>query len=123
MNIPVKTNVIFTDLNKAKIKVFTDKEKDDGARVLRVVLEKVIQKISQDNSINILNAKGKEEKISKLNDTLLNKNIITKIEWTENKTFLTIGNNAAHGDYDDYDLKQVEKFYKHIQSLLNSYNV
>lgn len=123
MNIPVKTNVIFTDLNKAKNKIFTDKDKDDGARVLRVVLEKVIQKISQDNGINILNAKGKEEKISTLNDNLLNKNIITKIEWTENRTYLTIGNSAAHGDYDDYDLKQVEKFYQHIQSLLNNYNV
>ena len=123
MNIPIKTNVLFTDLKKAKIKVFTNKEKDDGARVLRVVLEKVIQKISQDNSINILNAKGKEEKISKLNDNLLNQNIITKIEWIENRTYLAIGNNAAHGDYDDYDLNQVEKFYKHIQSLLNSYKV
>ena len=123
MNIPVKTNVIFTDLNKAKIKVFTDKDKDDGARVLRVVLEKVIQKISQDNSINILNAKSKEEKASSLNDKLYNQNIITKIEWAENRTCLAIGSNAAHGDYDDYDLKQVEKFYKHIQSLLNSYDV
>lgn len=123
MNIPVKTNVIFTDLNKAKIKIFTDKDKDDGARVLRIVLEKVIQKISRDNSINILNIKGKEEKISTLNDSLLNQNIITKVEWNENRTFLTIGNNVAHGDYDDYDLKQVEKFYKHIQSLLNSYNI
>lgn len=123
MNIPVKTNIIFTDLNKAKNKIFTDKDKDDGARVLRVVLEKVIQKISQDNGINILNAKGKEEKISTLNDNLLNQNVITKIEWQENRTYLTIGNNAAHGDYDDYDLKQVEKFYQHIQSLLNSYNV
>ena len=118
----VQPSIIFTDLNKAKIKVFTDKDKDDGARVLRVVLEKVIQKISQDNSINILNAKGKEEKISILNDNLFNKDIITKIEWAENRTYLAIGNNAAHGDYDDYDLKQVEKFYKHIQSLLNSYN-
>jgi len=123
MNIPVKTNIIFTDLNKAKNKIFTDKDKDDGARVLRVVLEKVMQKISQDNGINILSAKGKEEKISTLNDNLLNKNIITKIEWTQNRTYLTIGNNAAHGDYDDYDLKQVEKFYQHIQSLLNKYDV
>ncbi|MFQ5899991.1 MAG: hypothetical protein ACE5IH_00355, partial [Thermodesulfobacteriota bacterium] len=123
MNIPLKTNVIFTDLNKAKIKVFTDKDKDDGARVLRVVLEKLIQKISQDNSINILNNKGKEKKISVLNDKLFNQNIITKIDYVENRVYLTIGNNAAHGDYDDYDLKQVEDFYKHIQSLLNNYNV
>lgn len=123
MNIPLKTNVIFTDYNKAKTKIFIDKDKDDGARVLRVVLEKLIQKISQDNSINILNTKGKEEKATVLNDKLYNQNIITQIDWEENKTFLTIGNDASHGDYDDYELKQVEKFYRHIQTLLNSYDV
>ncbi len=123
MNIPLKTNIIFSDYTKAKTKIFIDKDKDDGARVLRVVLEKLIQKISQDNSINILNTKGKEEKATVLNDKLYNQNIITQIDWEENKTFLTIGNNASHGDYDDYELKQVEKFYRHIQILLNSYNV
>ncbi len=123
MNIPIKSNVIFTDFNKAKSKIFADKDKDDGARVLRVVLEKLIQKISQDNSINILNAKGKEEKISVLNDKLFNNNVINKVEYLENRTCLTIGNNAAHGDYGDYSLEQVEKFYKHTQTLLNSYNI
>lgn len=123
MNIPIKPNVIFTDMNKAKKKIFTDKDKDDGARVLRIVLEKLIQKISQNNSINILNSKGKDEKISILNDKLYNYNIISKIEYVENRAYLTIGNNAAHGDYDDYDLKQIEKFYKHIQSLLNNNNI
>ena len=123
MNIPLKTNIIFSDYTKAKTKIFIDKDKDDGARVLRVVLEKLIQKISQNNSINILNTKGKEEKATVLNDKLYNQNIITQIDWEENKTFLTIGNNASHGDYDDYELKQVEKFYRHIQILLNSYNV
>ena len=87
------------------------------------ILEKIIQKISQNNSINILNTKGKEEKATVLNDKLYNQNIITQIVWEENKTFLTIGNDAAHGDYDDYELKQVEKFYRHIQILLNSYNI
>ena len=123
MNIPIKKDVIFTDLYKAKSKVFVDKDKDDGARVLRIVLEKLIQKISQNNSISILNVRGKEEKISKLNDQLFNQKIITKVEYIENRLCMTLGNNAAHGDYDDYDLKQVEKFYKHIQSLLNNYNV
>ena len=123
MNIPVKTKVIFTELNKAKIRVFTKKDKEEGARILRIVLEKVLQKLCQDNSINILTAEAKEEKISKLNDNLFNKRIITKVEYKENNVYLTIGNNAAHGDYNDYDLKQVEKFYKHIQSLLNRYNI
>lgn len=123
MNIPVKANVIFTDLNKAKTKIFNDKDKDDGARILRVVVEKVIQKLSQDNSINILNAQGKEIKTSTLNDMLKSNKAITKIEWEENKTFIAIGNYAAHGEYDEYDLEQVKRFYKHIQSLLNSHNI
>ncbi len=123
MNISIKTNVIFTDLHKAKTTIFTDKDKDAGARILRIILEKVIQKISQSNRINILNENSKEQKISTLNDKLFNQNIITKIEYTENRVFLTIGNHAAHGDYDDYELKQVEQFYQHIQSLLNSYNI
>ena len=86
-------------------------------------MEKTIQKISQGNRINILNANSKEQKIPTLNDKLFNQNIITKIEYIANRVFLTIGNNAAHGDYDDYELKQVEQFYQHIQSLLNSYNI
>ncbi len=122
MNIPLKIDIIFTDYNKAKTKIFIDKDKDDGARVLRVVLEKLIQKISQNNSVNILNTKGKEEKVTVLNDKLYNQSIITQIDWGENKTFLTIGNNASHGDYEDYTLNQVEKFYKHIHNLMNSYN-
>ena len=32
MNISIKTNVIFTDLHKAKTSIFTDKDKDAGAR-------------------------------------------------------------------------------------------
>ena len=55
----------------------------------------VLDRFYEDNSINILNAKGKEEKISILNDNLLNKNIITKVEWGENRSYLTIGNNVV----------------------------
>ncbi|NQT64943.1 MAG: site-specific DNA-methyltransferase [FCB group bacterium] len=123
MNIPVKSNIIFTEFNKAKIKIFTDKEKDEGARILRIVLEKLIQKISQENEISILNPRGKEEKISTLNDKMKRDNIISQIEWEENKTFMVIGNHASHGEYEEYNLKKVEIFYKHIQNLLNRFDI
>ena len=70
--------------------------------------------------INHIATISSEELTAKLNETGLS---ITQIEWEENKTYLVIGNEAAHGDYDDYDLRQIEKFYQHIQTLLNSYNV
>lgn len=123
MNIPVKAETIFLDFEKAYKKVFEDKEKDEGARVLRIVLEKTLQKIAQKNSISILDDKGKEQKIALVNDQLKDGKIITKVIWEENKTFLAIGNHASHGDYDEYDLTQVKRFYKHIQELHNNFGI
>ena len=59
MNIPIKTSTIFTDLAKAKKRVFIEKDKDDGASKLRIVLEKLIQKIAQNSGVAILKPNGK----------------------------------------------------------------
>jgi adenine-specific DNA-methyltransferase len=123
MNIPVKANLIFTEFSKAETKIFKEKDKDEGARILRIVLEKTVQRISQDNGLKILNEKGKEEKVSNLNASLFKNKMISKVEWEENNTYFAIGNEAAHGNYDDYTLIQVEKFYKHIQTLINTYEI
>ncbi len=122
MNIPIRAETIFIDLDKAKKQIFENKDKDTGAKTLRVVLEKLIQKIAQKNQINILTDKGKEIKLSTLNDTLKTENVFSKLEWEENKTYLTLGNHASHGEYDEFDLTQVNKFYKHIQTLINKFN-
>lgn len=123
MNIPVKAETIFLDFEKAHKKIFEDQEKDEGARVLRIVLEKTLQKIAQKNGISVLDDKGKEQKITLVNDQLKDAKIISKVLWEENKTFLAIGNHASHGDYDEYDLKKVENFYKHIQELHNIFGI
>ena len=123
LNIPIKPEIIFIEFNKAKDRIFLQKDKDEGARSLRIVLEKLLQKIAQNNGISILNSKGSIEKIAIINDLLKKYKIINQVLWEENKTFLTIGNNAAHGEYEEYNIKQVENFYKHIQSLLNAYIV
>ncbi len=123
MNIPVKADVIFVEFDKANKKVFEDKDKDEGARSLRIVLEKTIQKIAQKSGVSIFKENSKEEKIAVLNDTLKSNKVFTQVQWEENKTYLTIGNQASHGEYSEYDLKQVENFYRHIQTLLNIFNI
>lgn len=123
MNIPVNADLIFSDFEKAKERIFTNKEKDDGARILRIVIEKVIQKIAQNNGLNILKNNTKEEKIAILNDKLKVEKLFSKVEWEENKTYIAIGNHAAHGEYSEYDLKNVENFYKHIQKLIDRHNI
>jgi len=123
MNIPVKADTIFIEIEKANRKIFEEKEKDEGARILRIVLEKVIQKIAQKNNFSIFNNNHKEEKASILNDKLKESKVFNKIQWEENKTYLAIGNNASHGDYGDYDIKQVENFYKYLQTLFNDFDI
>ena len=123
MNIPVKAKIIFTLLEKAKKQIFEENDKDDGAKNLRIVLEKILQKIAQINRIEIYNDKQKEIKISKINDDLKKEKVISQIEWEEIKTYLTIGNKASHGEFDEYDLDQVKSFAKFAQDLINKFNI
>ncbi|MFH0805561.1 MAG: site-specific DNA-methyltransferase [Patescibacteria group bacterium] len=121
-NITLKKEIIFLEIGKAKKKIFEEKEKDDGAKNLRIVLEKILQKIAQQNGIGFLRQNGKEEKVSVVNDRLKKEKIISQIIWEENKTYLTIGNDAMHGKYDDFNLVQIENFYQHTQNLINKFN-
>ncbi|MCC6323509.1 site-specific DNA-methyltransferase [Candidatus Nomurabacteria bacterium] len=123
MNIPVKANTIFLDFEKAQKKVFVEKDKDESARILRIVLEKTIQKIAQKNRISIFKENNKEEKIAILNDNLYNSKVLKKIQWEENKSYLAIGNHASHGEYDEYNLNQIESFYKYVQFLFNDFGM
>ncbi len=123
MNIPINKDFIYSDFNKAKKIIFEQNGKDDGAILLRIVLEKTIQKIAQTSGVGILKSDGKGEKISLLNDKLKGDDILSKVEWEENKTYLAIGNHAAHGEYREYDLNQVKNFHRHIQALLNKFGI
>lgn len=117
LNVPSDPETIFIDFEKARKRVFDEKDKEDGARLLRVVLEKVIEKIAAQSGVNV-NDFGE---LSRLNDHLKQKEMISKIIWEENKTYIAIGNSAAHGDYDEYEIKDVEHFYRHIQSLIEKH--
>lgn len=123
MNIPINKNLIYFNFNKAKNAIFEQGEKDHGAILLRIALENTIPKIAQANGVGVLRPDGKGEKIALLNDKLKGSNIFSKVEWEENKTYLAIGNHAAHGEYGEYDLNQVKNFYQHIQMLLNKFNI
>ena len=73
--------------------------------------------------MSIFKENFKEERIAVLNDTLKSNKVFTQVQWEENKTYLAIGNHASHGEYNEYDLRQIEQFYRHIQTLLNVFNI
>jgi adenine-specific DNA-methyltransferase len=118
-NISPKTNTIFVDLEKAKRRIFEEKDKDDGASKLRVVLEQIIEVVAHKNSINL----NEYNSISRVNTKLKDDEVFSKVLWKENETYLTIGNDASHGDYGNYDIKQVESFYAHVQKLIKNFGI
>lgn len=117
LNIPLNPEMLYLDFDKARKRVFEEKDKDDGARLLRVILEKIVEKIASSYGINITEF----TELSRLNDHLKQRDVFTKVLWEENKTYIAIGNHAAHGDHDEYDQKQVENFYRHIQNLIDTF--
>jgi len=122
-NIPLRVDVIRYDFGRSKDDIFDKKDKDSGAQKLRIVLEKTIQKIAQNNNIDIYSEKNKAEKITTINDKLKSEKIFSKVEWEENKTYLAIGNHAAHGEYGEYNLGQVKNFYKHVLHIIQKNNI
>lgn len=118
-NITPKTNTIFLDLDKAKRRIFTETDKDDGASKLRIVLEQVIEYIAYKNGLNLNDFNS----IARVNTKLKDDGIFTKVRWKENEAYLTIGNDASHGDYDNYEMKQIKDFYKHVQSLITEFGI
>jgi adenine-specific DNA-methyltransferase len=123
MNISQKSETIFVDFEKANKRIFEEKDKDDWASKLRIVLEKILQKLSQLNWLEIINSKWKDEKTVLLNDLLKKKWIFNQIVWQKNQTFLTIWNKASHWYYNEYNLKDIEDFYKHVQNLIDKFNI
>ncbi len=123
LNIRGKTETIILELQNANAKLFKEKNKDESARILRIVLEKIIKKISYQNGIKIIDDKGRELKSAVVNDNLMKADFFNKITWNTNKIYFNLGDYAAHGDYLEYDIKQVKEFYKHVQSLIENFNI
>lgn len=118
-NISPKTNTIFVDLEKAKRRIFAENDKDDGASKLRIVLEQIIEYVAYKNGFNLNDFTS----IARLNTKLKDDGIITKVKWKEIETYLTIGNDASHGDYYNYEMQQIKEFYKFVQSLITDFGV
>jgi adenine-specific DNA-methyltransferase len=118
-NIAPKSNTIVLDLQKAKRRIFEEKDKDDGASKLRVVLEQVLETIAYQYGLNLNDFNS----ISRLNTKLKDIEVFNKVIWKANETYLTIGNDASHGDYDNYDIQQVKAFYEHIRSIIEQFKI
>ena len=121
INLTLKDNIrkynLKNEIKRAKQHI-ENNNKEDGARVLRICIENIIHQICVRNNVSIEN-----KQISFLNDELKRINIFEKVLWEKNKTFIAIGNNASHGDYSGFSIKDVNNFYDHLLELINNFNI
>lgn len=123
INIPPQAGLMYQELETAKTKLFDEGNKDEAARLLRIVLESIVKKVAHKNGLVLVKESAKDEKSGILNDQLYKEEIFTKVQWEENKTLLAIGNHAAHGEYSEYTQEQVEHGYLYLQSLLTMFGL
>lgn len=103
-------------LEEARFFIYEQKNKDIGAMLLRIVLEDAIKRIAKKEEIEI-----RDKKMSFLNEELKAKGIFIQTVWRQNQAWLDIGNNASHGNFEEYNLNQVENFYQGIINFLSTY--
>jgi hypothetical protein len=111
----IANEVFDSVLEEAKFFIFEQKNKDIGAILLRIVLEDAIKRIGKKEGVDT-----ETKKVSVVNDELKTSNYFIQTVWRQNQAWLDIGNKAAHGNFSEYDLAQVENFYNGLVNFLST---
>ncbi len=115
---------LFSDYLEMAESLLEDSFKDASAVIAGSTLEEHLRKLSEKNNINtkiISSSKEKPKKTSQLNQELYKNEILGKGEMMQITAWLDIRNNAAHGNYGEYDNNIVELMIKGIRSLISNY--
>lgn len=88
--------------------------KDPAAILGRVVIERTFKSICKKNDIEF----SKDNTASILNDNLKKGGVFTQSQWRLIQSYIDIGNNAAHGKFDQYSKEDVNKMLEYIENHL-----
>ena len=86
--------------------------KDPAAVLARVALEDTLRRIARQETID------DSQKASKINDELKKMGRYGEPMRSQIQSWLAIGNSAAHGDFNDFDEKQVKSMIEGIRGFL-----
>ncbi|MCA9496034.1 MAG: hypothetical protein KC589_03765, partial [Nanoarchaeota archaeon] len=105
---------------EANYYINTEKHKDIGAILLRIILEKNLINLATNHQI-LHTEKGKKKSLETLNRELFDLGLYNKITKNEIDTIITcIGNTSHHGDFNDYTLEQIKLYYEILYKLFNN---
>lgn len=91
--------------------------KDAAGVIVGSILEQHIRQLCRKNSI-LPEYDGKFQKAEALNVSLANNNIISKLDQKNITAWLGLRNNAAHGNYGEYNIEQVRLMLSSVQDFI-----
>ncbi|MFA5923828.1 MAG: hypothetical protein WC856_21465 [Methylococcaceae bacterium] len=112
---------IFADFLEMGEYLLKEKYKDAAAVIIGAVLEDSLRKLCEKNGIATTKENGSPLTIDPLNNSLAKANVYSKLVQKQIITWTHIRNKAAHGEYDEYDMKQTELMLLFVQNFTETY--
>jgi len=112
---------IFADFLEMGEYLLNEGYKDASAVIIGAVLEDSLRKLCQKNNIQTKNDAGKPLTIDPLNSALAKADVYSKLVQKQVTSWAHIRNKSAHGEYEEYDKKQVEMMLLFVQDFAEKY--
>lgn len=112
---------IFADFLEMSEYLLKEKYKDAAAVIIGAVLEDSLRKLCEKNGIATTKENGSPLTIDPLNNSLAKANVYSTLVQKQITTWAHIRNKAAHGEYDEYDMKQTELMLLFVQNFAETY--
>lgn len=117
---------IFSDFLEMAQHLLDNDYKDASAVMIGGVLEEHLRQLCIDNQIDVTYKKEEKSvplKADRLNSELAKSGIYNKLDQKGVTTQLDLRNNAAHGNYAEYDKRQVQMMYDFVINFLSKYQI
>ena len=116
---------IFSDYLDMAQHLLDQKYKDPSAVIAGSTLENHLKKLCLKNGIELTLLNGSEKTINKkadmLNSDLCSLNVYNKIQKTRITSLLQLRNSAAHGNYDEYKIENIQQMINEIKQFIIEY--
>jgi hypothetical protein len=113
---------LFTDFLDMSEHLISEGYKDAAAVMIGSTLESHLKQLCDKHSIDITFINGKEEvkpkKADVLNADLCKANVYKKLDQKQVTAWLDLRNKAAHGEYSEYEIEQVQQMYNGVLSFI-----
>ena len=109
---------LFSDLLEMAKELLDKGMKDPGAVLAGSVLEEHLRKLAGSVSVPIVDANGRHRKADGINAELAKAGVYNKLEQKSVTAWLDLRNHAAHGEYEEYDYKQVASLIDSVRDFL-----